>query len=186
MEGIYLVFTTPFPGQEDEYHQWYNSQHIPDILAVPGVEYARRYALREEEGAAKLPLFLAVYGFSDVPLAVSGITARRGTELLRTSATVNKAVTVSRIFDVGLAAASQYVKLPDFYFSLYRTSTEKPSPGMLIGIASAVQAGKNTAEFSAIHLGYSSEASKAIVRTKSDERAGCYVATAITECYRST
>lgn len=37
-----LVFTEPTEGKEDEYNKWYNEQHLPDVLAVPGMVAARR------------------------------------------------------------------------------------------------------------------------------------------------
>jgi hypothetical protein len=55
-EDLLLVFTNAAEGREDEYHDWYEQTHIPDVLAVPGVVSAQRYTVApletpEVEGA---------------------------------------------------------------------------------------------------------------------------------------
>jgi hypothetical protein len=37
-----LVFTNPVPGREVEYNRWYDEQHAPDVVAVPGFVTAQR------------------------------------------------------------------------------------------------------------------------------------------------
>lgn len=32
------------PSREDEYNEWYNTKHVPDILEIPGVIKATRWA----------------------------------------------------------------------------------------------------------------------------------------------
>jgi hypothetical protein len=41
-----LVFTNPKTGREDEYNEWYNTTHLNDLRAIPGVAGAARYRLR--------------------------------------------------------------------------------------------------------------------------------------------
>lgn len=31
------------PGQDEEYHRWYDAVHLPDVLNVPGFKSAKRY-----------------------------------------------------------------------------------------------------------------------------------------------
>lgn len=38
------VRTRPFPGQETEYHRWYDDFHLDEVLQVPGFVAAERYA----------------------------------------------------------------------------------------------------------------------------------------------
>ena len=40
------VYTRPVPGQEGEFHRWYNEVHLAEVLEVPGFVYAERWALR--------------------------------------------------------------------------------------------------------------------------------------------
>jgi len=37
-----LVLTNAVPGQEDEFNRWYSEQHVPDVLAIPGIVAATR------------------------------------------------------------------------------------------------------------------------------------------------
>ena len=47
-------------GHEEEFNAWYNEDHIPALVAVPGVYCARRYVAVEGD-----PKYLAVYEMSD-------------------------------------------------------------------------------------------------------------------------
>ena len=40
-----FVFSNPVEGMEDMFNEWYNSQHLPDVIAVPGVAAGQRYEL---------------------------------------------------------------------------------------------------------------------------------------------
>ena len=52
-----LLFTTDIdPAMEEEFHRWYEEEHIPERMAVPGFLTARRF--RAIEGG---PKYLAVY-----------------------------------------------------------------------------------------------------------------------------
>ena len=45
--GLLMVFTDVPPEVEDEFNRWYNEEHIPERLSIPGVLDAARYvALR--------------------------------------------------------------------------------------------------------------------------------------------
>ena len=44
---MWLVFTKPVVGMEDEYDKWYDEVHLPDV-AVPGVRSAQRFVLGPE------------------------------------------------------------------------------------------------------------------------------------------
>ena len=39
----FVVLTNPTSGKEAEYNKWYNDQHIPDVLNVPGFVAAQRF-----------------------------------------------------------------------------------------------------------------------------------------------
>ena len=52
-----LLFTTDIdPAMVEEFHRWYEDEHIPERMAVPGFLTARRF--RAIEGG---PKYLAVY-----------------------------------------------------------------------------------------------------------------------------
>src|SRR5579863_7586149 len=50
----FLVFSNPVAGHEAEYNKWYNEQHAPDVVAVPGFVSAQRFVKTE------LPLYRMV------------------------------------------------------------------------------------------------------------------------------
>jgi hypothetical protein len=70
-KSLLLVFSNPTEGREQEFNSWYDSTHVPDVLAVPGVVSAQRYEVApveapEVEGAPPPPpppthRYLAVY-----------------------------------------------------------------------------------------------------------------------------
>jgi hypothetical protein len=55
-KGIFLVYTDIDSKHETEFNDWYNSEHIPELLAVPGILAAARY-----EATKGGPKYLAVY-----------------------------------------------------------------------------------------------------------------------------
>ena len=61
MEKWVLVAETncTFPEREEEFNDWYNTIHIPDVLETPGILNATRYeCANPQEGHGK---YLAIY-----------------------------------------------------------------------------------------------------------------------------
>lgn len=54
--GFLLVFMNPPPAFEEEFNAWYDTEHIPERLAVPGILTGLRYI---STGAS--PRYLAIY-----------------------------------------------------------------------------------------------------------------------------
>jgi hypothetical protein len=79
---VFVVNTNPVEGREDEYNDWYSNRHLADVLALPGVVSARRFAIADTEAAPAPPSFkyLALYeveaddprGFFDQMIARAG------------------------------------------------------------------------------------------------------------------
>jgi hypothetical protein len=60
-KGIMVVQSSPSaPDREDEYNDWYDNTHIPQIRAIPGFTAARRYKLTGP-ASPDAPAYLAVY-----------------------------------------------------------------------------------------------------------------------------
>jgi hypothetical protein len=59
-KGFLLVLMQPPPTIEEEFNAWYDTEHVPERLAVPGVETALRFS--STTGAA--PKYLAMYDLS--------------------------------------------------------------------------------------------------------------------------
>jgi hypothetical protein len=61
----FVVMTNPVAGKEVEFNDWYNRNHIPDVLNVPGFVCAQRFRLAEVQmggDAAGRPYkYLAIY-----------------------------------------------------------------------------------------------------------------------------
>ncbi|MDH3603669.1 MAG: hypothetical protein OEU26_29005 [Candidatus Tectomicrobia bacterium] len=55
-KGIFLLYTDIDPQHEAEFNDWYNTEHIAELLAVPGILAAARY-----EATKGGPKYLAVY-----------------------------------------------------------------------------------------------------------------------------
>lgn len=59
-KGFLLVLMNPPPTFEEEFNAWYDLEHVPERLAVPGFESGRRYI---STGAS--PRYLAMYDLED-------------------------------------------------------------------------------------------------------------------------
>ena len=72
----YLVFSNPVAGKEDEFNEWYDAVHLPEVLATPGMRSAQRYAVLETEIThhSEMPApahgYLLVYEIDGDPEAV--------------------------------------------------------------------------------------------------------------------
>lgn len=64
---IMVVATECETGREDEFHEWYEQVHIPDLLAIPGIRSAQRYRSTREDGSNR---WLAIYELVDDPAEV--------------------------------------------------------------------------------------------------------------------
>jgi hypothetical protein len=59
-KGFLLVLMQPPASMDDEFNAWYDSEHVPERLAVPGVETAIRYS-----SISGVPNYLAMYDLVD-------------------------------------------------------------------------------------------------------------------------
>jgi hypothetical protein len=76
-ENLFIVLTNPIEGQDEAFNEWYDTQHVPEVLDVPGVIAAQRYDLSEitvpddEDLPAQLPppthRYLVVYELDREP-----------------------------------------------------------------------------------------------------------------------
>lgn len=77
-KGIYLVATGPAdPTREDEYNDWYDRVHIPELCATPGFVSARRFRAVGDLGVGGHP-YLAIYELEadDLEAAVAELSRR--------------------------------------------------------------------------------------------------------------
>jgi hypothetical protein len=80
----FVVMTNSTAGKDAEFNEWYNKQHIPDVLNVPGFVCAQRFKLADAQmsrdtGKHK---YLALYEIEtdDLPGVLKEMRARGGTD----------------------------------------------------------------------------------------------------------
>jgi hypothetical protein len=49
------------PGRDDEYNEWYDTTHLPDMCAIPGVKSGRRFEATPISMGQPGLLYLAIY-----------------------------------------------------------------------------------------------------------------------------
>jgi hypothetical protein len=59
-KGIFLVYTDIDPQYEEEFNAWYNTEHLPELLSLPGFLDAARYVAYKGG-----PKYLAAYELAD-------------------------------------------------------------------------------------------------------------------------
>ena len=74
-----LVFNQPVAGQEQEYNRWYDHQHAPDVVSVPGFVRAQRYvfATTQLRPAPAKPKYVVIYQIKTNDLAAVYAEVRR-------------------------------------------------------------------------------------------------------------
>jgi hypothetical protein len=89
---LWLVFTNPTSVEvEDEFNDWYDRQHVPDVLKVPGVKAVQRF--RTARPADDVPgRYVATYEIEadDVGEVIARCKARAGTDQMPVSPTLDR------------------------------------------------------------------------------------------------
>ena len=77
-----IALTTPLPGREADYHEWYNNVHLPELVNMFNMDGAQRFQLVAKLMGADPNQYLAIYEFeADDPgamLAKMGEAAQTG------------------------------------------------------------------------------------------------------------
>jgi hypothetical protein len=60
-DGLLMVYCDVAAEHEEEFNRWYNNEHIPERLSIPGVLNAARY-----QAVAGGPKYLACYELASV------------------------------------------------------------------------------------------------------------------------
>lgn len=77
--AAYLMFvrSEPHPGERENFNTWYEEQHIPDLLRVPGIKSAKRYEILSDTPGWK-DTFLGIYEIeADETADITNEIARR-------------------------------------------------------------------------------------------------------------
>jgi hypothetical protein len=81
----FVALTNAVAGREQEFNDWYDRRHVPDVLAIPGFVAARRYervgpVVRAEHTYRYLATYEVVT--DDPDAALQELLARVGTSLM--------------------------------------------------------------------------------------------------------
>ncbi|HVN88880.1 MAG TPA: hypothetical protein VMT61_03615 [Candidatus Binataceae bacterium] len=100
----FVVLSNPTAGNEAEYNRWYNDQHLPDVLNVPGFVRAQRFKLSDSQmggEADKTHRYLALYEIEtdDVAAALKDLASRVGTNDMIMSDSIDLKGVSARIFE---------------------------------------------------------------------------------------
>src|SRR5262245_16470505 len=66
--GLLLTMTEPPPAMEDEFNAWYDDEHLPERLAIPGFRSAQRWIADLPAGKGK---YLATYELDSLAILSS-------------------------------------------------------------------------------------------------------------------
>ena len=74
----FLVVTNPVPGREAEFNDWYDRQHVPDVLKVTGFRAAQRFKVTGDSDLHGQ--YVAIYEMEtdDPNAAIAELSARAG------------------------------------------------------------------------------------------------------------
>jgi hypothetical protein len=73
---ILIVTATIDPSVEEAWNEWYDSVHLPEIVACPGFRSAQRYVAEDKDGARS---YISIYELSDpAALGSAEFAAKRG------------------------------------------------------------------------------------------------------------
>lgn len=62
-EHIFMALTNAVAGREDEFHEWYDEHHVPDVLAVDCYQTGRRFRIAATDDAGAPWEYIAFYRF---------------------------------------------------------------------------------------------------------------------------
>jgi hypothetical protein len=81
----FVVFTNSVAGKDAEFNTWYNTNHVPDVLNVPGFVAAQRFRLADtqftRDESSRAFNYLALYEIEtdDIAATLKELRARGGT-----------------------------------------------------------------------------------------------------------
>lgn len=105
---VMIVQSKAKPGRDAEYDRWYDTVHLGEILALPGVTSGQRFDLRTSMmGEAGLPC-LAIYRIEtdDLQGFIAGMSARAATGEMSTSDAVDGPASILRFYEEHVPAAA--------------------------------------------------------------------------------
>lgn len=100
-DGVLIVLAHPVAGRDEEFNDWYDHQHLADVLALPGFVAAQRYEyVASTRDDVEDPGYLAVYEIEgDLGEAMATLeSARSDPSLLRSSDALDRERTFAHFY----------------------------------------------------------------------------------------
>jgi hypothetical protein len=96
-----IVLAAAHEGQAEALDQWYETRHVPDLLAVPGIKSIERFdvqMLKAPDGAPKWD-YIGIYEIEadDIDAVLKESGARMGTSRMPASPTLDSSKTLAII-----------------------------------------------------------------------------------------
>ena len=60
MKRVWVVATNPVEGREEEYNEWYDNVHVPEVCSLDGVLNATRYEIENPDSTTP-HRYIAIY-----------------------------------------------------------------------------------------------------------------------------
>jgi uncharacterized protein (TIGR02118 family) len=79
-EQLFTVRATVDPEHEEEFNRWYNQEHLPEALELPGCVGAARYRVLEGDGSHQ---YMATYAFESEAALRAALAGDYFRELVR-------------------------------------------------------------------------------------------------------
>ena len=97
---LLVVVTTPAEGQEEEFNRWYTSEHLDDVLRVPGFVAAQRFKLTRDTAKRSPGPYLAIYEMDtdDPDAAVAALTEASVSGRMKISTAMDAVNVVASIY----------------------------------------------------------------------------------------
>lgn len=96
----YVVLSDPVTGREEEFNNWYDDQHVPDALRVPGFVSAQRFKVSDANST--LPgQYLTLYEIetNDLQRVLDDVRSRAGTPAMVLSDAADFSSTRMAVFE---------------------------------------------------------------------------------------
>lgn len=95
-----VALTTPLPGKEDEFHDWYQNTHLAEVIGLPGGISAQRFKLVAKLMGSDTNQWMAIYDFeAEDGMALLGAMGERSKSGQMTPATTqDMATTYTALF----------------------------------------------------------------------------------------
>jgi hypothetical protein len=98
-----IVLSNPSPDSEQQYNDWYDHQHVPDVLRVPGFKAAQRLKLiGHSPSNPELPHYAVNFEFdsADLEATIAEVKRRLKSGVTRSSSSFDVASSINRYYEI--------------------------------------------------------------------------------------